>query len=83
MGYQFASTTAQELATKAAQFKEDGKGGFYDIDWLREAQVASSDRANGVYDDYLKKKFAEVWADDEDLSCGEENVAEHKQETLG
>jgi hypothetical protein len=63
MGYQLPFASSDELATAAAAFKEDGRGGRHDTEWLRQAQVAYSLRANGAYDKFLEEKFEEDWAE--------------------
>lgn len=57
------------------QFQVDLENGRYDLEWIRQADVAVQERANGEFDDFKEREFEEFWGQkqrmDKSLSAGE------------
>lgn len=50
-----------DFATAAARFKEDGRSGRHDPEWLRQALEASERRVAGDFDEYHQARFEQEW----------------------
>lgn len=61
-----AGITSSNIRTGVSNFQNDGRRGFNDPDFLRQAVEASGQRSNGDFDDYLDSRFRENWVDEED-----------------
>ncbi|TAQ90701.1 hypothetical protein B7494_g993 [Chlorociboria aeruginascens] len=64
--FKFSEVNSDELATAAAAFKEDGRNGFNEPEWMRQASEASKARAAGNFDDYTRHLFQQLWAEEEE-----------------
>lgn len=57
------------------QFQVDLENGRYDPEWIRQADIAVQERANGEFDDFKEREFEEFWGQkqrmDKSLSAGE------------
>lgn len=61
-----AGIASSNVRTGVSNFQNDGRRGFNDPDFLRQAVEASGQRLNGDFDDYLHSRFCENWVDEED-----------------
>jgi hypothetical protein len=61
-GQQLPNTHSDDFAGAAASFKEDGRGGRHDHDWVAQAQAASHARRVGAFDEYDIEHFKKYWA---------------------
>lgn len=55
--------SAEELTTEIARFQENGRSGWYDGNWQRQAQDAHQARADGDFDDYQGHRFEQDWGE--------------------
>ncbi|BCR88947.1 uncharacterized protein ACHE_50145S [Aspergillus chevalieri] len=57
------------------QFQVDLENGRYDPEWIRQADIAVQERANGDFDDFKEREFEEFWGQkqrmDKSLAAGE------------
>ena len=59
--YPLNFSNLEQMNTDIAAFKEDGRGGFYDREWVRQALEASETRRNGGFAAYEKERFEADW----------------------
>jgi len=72
-GSPLADVSSVDLHRATSEFKEDGRSGRHDEEWLRNGLEATSNRAAGEYDSYHQDTFAETWGESkEELSDSEE-----------
>lgn len=72
-GSALADVSSVDLNRATTEFKEDGRSGRHDEDWLRNSLEATSNRAAGEYDSYHQDTFAATWGETkEELSDSEE-----------
>lgn len=62
IGNQVQVANYDEFATAAAAFKDDGRSGRHDPEWVRQAQAAADTRQAGGFQDYEDDMFKKHWA---------------------
>lgn len=63
-------------------YQEDLEAGRYDPSWLKDAKVASEQRASGKFDDWKEKNREEFWGQKQRTSWTA-NAGESSQHSLG
>lgn len=64
------------------QFQVDLENGRYDPEWIRQAEVAVRERAEGLFDDFKEREFEQFWGQkqkmDRSLAAGESSQVKLK-----
>jgi hypothetical protein len=75
VGDQLQALSLDDLRRAANEFRNDGRSGFNDPEYLKQGLAAMERRKNGDFDEYCKQKFAETWIDDTEFSSSDQELA--------
>lgn len=84
IGNQVQVANYDEFATAAAAFKDDGRSGRHDPEWVRQAQAAADTRQAGGFRDYEDDMFKKHWASQSrELSEDDDEKKDGRDKTEG